>query len=444
MKDTKLALNKAFIDTLINRIITGTPATLLGLPGSGKTFLTNTVIPRVDKQSNNEVVHIHIDLDELIEISETEFYRALYHALCKTIKKQLPDSLDDKFYPDLNVLKTTKEPFEIFSEIKLLLEKVFNESNCRICLYIEKLTKASDLPITFFNSLNSLRTIDQPRLSMIFIDTPLFLETFNHDNSGNLYETMMGSIIWMPLPTRAQFLQNIKIWEKHFDYKLDSQQKEFIWQQTHGHHGLSKYLTLYLKENSNEGERERPLVEFFAISLRLEKILNSIPRADYEAIKMMVNKQPLNTIEENIDNLIKYGLISEKNGHYKLTINLLNEYLEVRSESDKVKGYVGGEIEPDQPVEIQIENSKLIINGNIVAEELSSNEIRLLEVLVEKKGQVVTREEIANCIWGDDYMERYSDWGIDQAMSRLRRKLFELTGSRKVVQTLKGRGFRLS
>lgn len=58
------------------------------------------------------------------------------------------------------------------------------------------------------------------------------------------------------------------------------------------------------------------------------------------------------------------------------------------------------------------------ISGN-----LTSQEIQLLNFLVEKINQIVSRDEIAASLWGKDWNEKYSDWAIDKLTSKIRSKI---------------------
>ena len=60
---------------------------------------------------------------------------------------------------------------------------------------------------------------------------------------------------------------------------------------------------------------------------------------------------------------------------------------------------------------------------------------------LSKKGKIVSREEIAKTIWEQSWEDFYSDWAIDQTISRLRKKLSELDVLPQIIKTIRGRGF---
>lgn len=72
---------------------------------------------------------------------------------------------------------------------------------------------------------------------------------------------------------------------------------------------------------------------------------------------------------------------------------------------------------------------------------LTSIEREVFDILHEKKN-VVTRENIAQTIWRNEWVSRYSDWAIDQTIHRIREKLDKVKAPYEIV-TKKGEGFIL-
>ena len=70
--------------------------------------------------------------------------------------------------------------------------------------------------------------------------------------------------------------------------------------------------------------------------------------------------------------------------------------------------------------------------------ELTKLEFLLWQILKSNLDQVVSRETLIKAGWPDDNNEGVSDEALDQAMSRLRRKM---EFSRYRIKTIKSRGF---
>lgn len=83
--------------------------------------------------------------------------------------------------------------------------------------------------------------------------------------------------------------------------------------------------------------------------------------------------------------------------------------------------------------EIEFESIKLRSNP-------TSQEINLIGVLQKNIGEPISRDQIAEAIWGKSWNTKYSDWAIDKAVSRLRKNI--LSGNYKVI-TVKNLGYEL-
>ncbi len=67
--------------------------------------------------------------------------------------------------------------------------------------------------------------------------------------------------------------------------------------------------------------------------------------------------------------------------------------------------------------------------------------LRLLMYLVENQGQLVTREEIAEILWGKDVFVDVEQ-GINTAIRKVRIALGDNSSSPQILQTVVGRGYR--
>ncbi len=67
--------------------------------------------------------------------------------------------------------------------------------------------------------------------------------------------------------------------------------------------------------------------------------------------------------------------------------------------------------------------------------------LQLLMFLVEKRGQLVTREQIAGALWSEDVFVDVEQ-GINTAIRKIRRALGEDADEPQYLQTVVGRGYR--
>ena len=75
---------------------------------------------------------------------------------------------------------------------------------------------------------------------------------------------------------------------------------------------------------------------------------------------------------------------------------------------------------------------------------LSLAQYRLLELLYDAGGRVVSREEVVTAVWPEAIEDGVSEQAIDALVRRLRDRLAELDKTHEYVVTVRGHGFRLA
>ena len=74
--------------------------------------------------------------------------------------------------------------------------------------------------------------------------------------------------------------------------------------------------------------------------------------------------------------------------------------------------------------------------------QLTVRELELLTALAERRDRIVSREELYQVVWEEQY--RKSDRSVDVYIARLRHKLGEAIPGRDYIHTHFGFGYRLS
>ncbi len=83
------------------------------------------------------------------------------------------------------------------------------------------------------------------------------------------------------------------------------------------------------------------------------------------------------------------------------------------------------------------------IRGQELDPPLSTSQYRLLQLLYENAGKVVTREDIIRVVWPDAISGGVSEQAIDALVRRLRDRLAEIDPDHQYIVTVRGHGFRL-
>lgn len=91
-------------------------------------------------------------------------------------------------------------------------------------------------------------------------------------------------------------------------------------------------------------------------------------------------------------------------------------------------------------VQVDFESGQVSKGGTPVA--LASKELQLLRYLVDRRGKVVTREELLQNVW--EYQSDINSRTIDVHVAWLRQKLEDNQQSPKHIHTIRGKGYRFA
>jgi two-component system alkaline phosphatase synthesis response regulator PhoP len=88
---------------------------------------------------------------------------------------------------------------------------------------------------------------------------------------------------------------------------------------------------------------------------------------------------------------------------------------------------------------VDAERHEVTVRGRVI--ELSLKEFDLLKALAEKKGMVMTRDQLLDKVWGIDYDGENRT--VDVHIRYLRRKLGDDEKESKYIQTIRGIGYKI-
>ena len=95
------------------------------------------------------------------------------------------------------------------------------------------------------------------------------------------------------------------------------------------------------------------------------------------------------------------------------------------------------------PVRVDKGTRRVWVRGQELDPPLSPAQYRLLEVLFDAVGRVISRDEIINAVWPEDIEAGVSEQAIDALVRRLRDRLSEVAPDQQYIVTVRGHGFRL-
>ena len=162
-------------------------------------------------------------------------------------------------------------------------------------------------------------------------------------------------------------------------------------------------------------------------------------RPDEKAIIQRIANNKKVEPSDQLDELINLGLVIKDGDNYKLFGKLFEDIaISTRAKTEQPAIDAFGD-------KLHLNDSTGVINlmGRSIEEELTNQEYRVMKFLLTDQNRLRSREDIGKVMWGEESYEKYSDWAIDQVMSKIRKKLKTLGTSTKLV-TIRGRGYKLS
>jgi predicted component of type VI protein secretion system len=98
---------------------------------------------------------------------------------------------------------------------------------------------------------------------------------------------------------------------------------------------------------------------------------------------------------------------------------------------------------PETLLKLDSGSKRVWVVGKELDPPLSLAQYRLLELLYQHPGQVVSREEIVHAVWPADESEGVSEQAIDALARRLRERIAEADAGHQYLITVRGHGYRL-
>lgn len=92
--------------------------------------------------------------------------------------------------------------------------------------------------------------------------------------------------------------------------------------------------------------------------------------------------------------------------------------------------------------EFKVDGEK-IFRGEDLIKNLSEKELKVLRLMIGKEDKLINYREIGQTIYGDEFGEKFSLWGVSKFIQRLRDKLEKQNIGSHQIQTVYGQGFVL-
>lgn len=222
-----------------------------------------------------------------------------------------------------------------------------------------------------------------------------YLEYFKKFNKTSYVKNLSN----YPLLNKLNSFDFIRYLENKWSFKIPKPMFESIFEETGGYMWLIKEIARQIKSD--------------------KKTLNEIILSSAYIWKTEM-------IWDRFSKVLQNNLVSYYRGQ-KVDGNIKNDFIETRLLNKEINGsipnYLKRLLQAKLKSKVEVTNREIIINSVEFGSRFSQFEKRMIILLVNNKDNYISRDQLAKARWGENWTEAYSDWAIDQAIYRLRRKL---------------------
>jgi len=318
----------------------------------------------------------------------------------------------ENYFPELE----TKQP-----HLNSMLSSIINESNGNIKIIISGLNNFSRDGISLAlitNTINNLQKLYPKGLSFVYVNTGEF------DISDEQYLEKIST----------SFLQNT-LWGKEF--LPDKTVFENIILNETIPSGVIKVSKEFINKVAVFANNDPTTTQIIARTLVSKKSKFGKNFIKEKSVSKIYNLIGLTKLDARFNKIID-GLQKQS---YECLVNNYNNPTEFLLRTGLVKD--GKPINPlfDYFIENRMKQTvtTIAVPKGSVKDKLTGQEVLLFELLSKGKNNLITKDNIAETIWGTEWENVYSDWAIDRLVSNLRKKLKD-NDYHKSIKTLKGRG----
>jgi DNA-binding response OmpR family regulator len=439
---------KKYAKSVFDPIKRGESVTCVWVPMAGRRRVNNFILANTSVFADiigdlSSYLLVYLDPLELTEENLSGYLRLMGKSILEVCQK----SLEDKNLRSV----CSKEKLEFFSDdsvayIKLLgglksLLKQITDRKVEIVLFLGKFDELSFADSLFYNNLRSLWGAFQPSFHYVFLVREDVSDFSRVKKFGELVDIILQNLVYTPLLDDEDIGYLIKREEKRLKEKFRLEEKNVLKEVCGSHPYFLKLGCIILSQTArplkSKEQLEEKLRRHYQLRLAAREVWERRNREEKRILQKIVSGE-VKVLPENTRVLEKLRLVKK---------NKVGEY-EVFSQI--FKNAILGEVEVTtarkgvpRTLSLDSNNGAILLGERTVEEEFTRQEYEVLVFLLRNMNKLKTRDEISNVLWGEESYDKYSDWAIDQLMSKLRKKLKKLGINKNTLVTIRGRGYKL-
>ncbi|HUW22356.1 MAG TPA: winged helix-turn-helix domain-containing protein [Candidatus Bathyarchaeia archaeon] len=385
---------------------------------------------------------VYIEPLDLLEESLAAYLRLVGQSVITAceMKKNCLGSFDKKQFKIFNN-ENASYP-QLLAVLKLLIGNITGHE-LKVVIFLGEIDELLFVNSVFCNNLRSLWNSFSGKLHYVFLIKEIKM-IFDKDRVGEeLGELFLQNVVYEPI-SRQNADYVIDRMSYRFGYSPSQEEKKVAKEMCGGHpYFLKVTCKLLSKKNGTKSLSTQELIDLLRRNYEIRSVAQRMIDVQTDKAKenlKNITEEKIATLEgEQVKVLEWLGLIEkDQDGYYQPFCLLFQDAISKRI-IEKTKGTNQiGELSYDA------KSGALSFRGQSIEEKFSCQEYEVLIFLLKERNKLCSRDEISKVLWGKDSYEKYSDWAIDQLMSKLRKKIAALRVKNGRLITVRGRGYKFA
>ncbi|MBN1263633.1 MAG: winged helix-turn-helix transcriptional regulator [Candidatus Pacebacteria bacterium] len=440
-------LGKETIEDLVKLVFEpikrGESVTMIWVPMAGRRVVTKFVIENINLfpkiiSNFNDYLLVYIEPLELIEESARGYFRLVGKSLvdaCLT-REECRGVISEK---DLKVFEGDKLSYaRLLSKVNELVKKVA-DCGLEIVFFLGEFDELDFADGVFYNNLKFLWLKFAPLVHFVFLNREEIVDLDKIARYKDLNELLLQNVLYIPI-FRKEIDYLIDRITSRFKRKFSDKEKNLI-KASCGPHPYSivvaaRTIALFNGKKVGLDKLKKQILahyELNAVSGGVLEVLSDEARSLLRRIAAGDRVEEETSLENHL--LSKLGLIYKaEDGRWRLYGEVFEQVCLGKKEVVMTAG-------SSQDLTYSPERGAILFRGQPVEEKFTTQEYNVLMFFLKAPGVLKTRDNLGEVLWGEDSYDKYSDWAIDQLISKLRKRLIKVGSASRIV-TLRGRGYK--
>ncbi|TSC90365.1 MAG: Uncharacterized protein G01um10145_37 [Microgenomates group bacterium Gr01-1014_5] len=435
-----LATLKSYAEEIFTPIRRGECVSTIWVPMAGRRVRNKFIIsyPELFKSEigNQNYLLVYVEPLELTEESHLGFFKLLAQSVAETFHNS---HSDEKLANPKEYYFSASEYSDQQTRLKSLLKEIIAKG-IEIVLFIGEFDELNFADSVLYNNLKAVWASLAGKLHFVFLLQKDLTKPEHVAEYGDFNEVLMQNVVYVPLLLINDIDYLLDYFSKELSREFSPEERNLIIEVCGGHPFLIKACTriiAFLNGNKISTEELRELlISHYEPRSACQRFFDLLSQEEQQELKKIVSDK-VTDLPSVLKVLMKLGLVV-KNGDYWMPFGQLFESaIKSLSQDNSVQ------VEASSGLTFQEKNGAIFIAGKNVEDKFTRQEYEVLRFLLSDPEKLRSRDEIGEAMWGKLAYDKYSDWAIDQAMSKIRKKLKKL-GADKYLITVRGRGYKLA